>query len=609
MYSYDEVKKLLGIETAEIDFQTEFSKTFFYANVCQFCSGFHKDINVRRCGSCTAMFYCKQEHHKAHWPSHKEFCVALQAILAESKKDYIFQDMLHDPRDEVKDKNYILDLIQKCMNRKLHDYELNMFMFPRVCIACSEPNPTSLKPCSKCPHANFCQKHLDYKEHEKICSMFTFCYHLDHYSTVFKQIPLERFIGAIPRNIKMLQLTKTMDIFLNTYVGPYHPRIDLAVPAIRMLVSKNVTRSLTVIYAIEKLQFKIGTTLRIHVISKSKYQEINFIEWELLFHWFYKLKSIQIVFIGSEVYPVKSGIQVCTLCHATKKILRIEVSSLIYKHYLLENNKKPDLIVGFDIDSMSQITCTGAWETFTNFNVPIILTANNELDLANGIKYSVGNSCNFSAIEKNPFASLRPERSYRRVGFSNHYISIYGNVFPKITELDLENLFKNYCKLMNKENNKSEDTTQEQSHGEMIDDEKKEEGLAEGKEEEKLIDEENLTEEEYLTEDEYLTEEENITEEEKLIEEEKKEKISESKKPYDIYKRKTQEEIINDILINAEMRNKTLKQKVKLYRDKIAKLNEYNNKTTALHNELKDFSQEYYDLEARIHEVRFFSMI
>ena len=623
MYSYQAVQQFLGFTCAIADehLQSEFSKNFFYANVCQCCSKFSTDINLLRCERCTAIFYCTEDHQKSHWPFHKDFCGALQYVMTYSSKKYIFQDIPRYPMGEIQNKNYILDLVQNTMGRVAHAYELNMFMFPKVCIVCRDPNPTSLRPCSQCPHANFCERHLINNGHEGICRVFLFSYYLDHYWTVFRHIPLEVFIGAIPRNERGLQLTETMDTFLLTYVKPHHPQIDFGVIEVRMLISKIFTRSLTVIYAIERLQYEFGSMLEIHVISKKKYWEMNFIEWEILFHWFPRLKFLHIVFIGAEPYYTPPPIQLCQLCNSEMRNLQINISPLMYNQYYAQNLSKPNLIVGFDIDSRTQITCGESCRIFTDFYVPIIFTAHSRIDLLDGIRHSVNDPSNYSAIEINPFSSLRPERSYRGVSFSNNFLSIYANLFPKINIWEIKGLF-NYSigAWMQVENM---DTIQGQSHSEMIDDEKKEEAviqddkveeLAEVKEgevakkddkgknlieeEKNLIGEESLIEEEKnLIEDENLIEEEKLSEEENSIEEET---------AYDIYESDTDDEITNDVIREEKLRNTNLKRKVKFYRNAIARLNKKNDGLDEIQNKLKELTEQYFDLESSIHEVRFF---
>ena len=120
------------------------------------------------------------------------------------------------------------------------------------------------------------------------------------------------------------------------------------------------------------------------------------------------------------------------------------------------------------------------------------------------------------------------------------------------------------------------DTIQGLSHGEKIDDEKKEEAVIQDDKDKEPAE---VKEGGVAKKDD---EEKNLTEEEKKY---------------------------HKILMEEEIKNTNLKQKVKFYMDEIAKLNKKNDGLDEIQNKLKELTEQYFDLESRIHEVRFFSII
>lgn len=435
MLSLTDMRTSLGLSEETVPnevVQKEFSNNFFYANVCQYCIQLSKVTVVKRCSSCDGVFYCSREHQLAHREDHKEFCDTLKAIKQKLNKQNIFEDM---PVNNMSFKNYLIDIAEMQLQRPLKNSEKQVFLFPRVCLICNESNPKLVKSCECCPHANFCVKHLNDLDHQRECRFFTFCFYLDHFSILFRTISVRDFINALPRNSKYTPLPLNMGVFLVDYVKPYHSHLYFEAVEVQMNLAFIFHRALTVIYALQRLNLTKCTQLQIHVICKKRMEEVNHNEWEMLFHWFPKLKSLKVVLIGCQGLPRQVTTKLCDLCRGIKRTLKVEAHYMLYKDYYNETHKVPDLIVAFDVDYMTCHTWVECADLMTYINTPIVLTAMTQADLLAGLQDCVEDPNKFSQIIINPFGNLRPQRSSKKVVYPSHYITIYGDDSPKIADI------------------------------------------------------------------------------------------------------------------------------------------------------------------------------
>ena len=428
MYSYTEIKELFGIDNSKTDeeLRKEFSENFFYSNVCQYCT-IYKPIEVKRCNGCHGMQYCSKEHLNLHWRDHKDFCFCLRQLTADANKKYLFQNCSKRQIESL------ITLAENKLKRKLKPSEKQMFLYPKTCLACSKSDPGLIKPCPNCPYANFCDSDVNDEKHKKYCKAFLETFYLDHYWIVFKDMPCERFVHPLPCNKKVINLPKNMDEFFKIYVAPYHS-LNLETDEVKALISTIFTRPLTLIYALQKLKLTLCTMLQVHVISKYKSIEKNFVEWEIILHWLPRLKFLKISFIGCEMSPKIFNVHLCQEC--TGKTLKIEISDKLYKDYYQKNSKIPDVIVAFDVDNDTRNTWIDSSTLLTNCGSPIVLTGIASMLLNKGAQDCVKNPNNFSRIEYNPFKCIKPDRYHQEISFSNHGLTIYGDLFPKICGVD-----------------------------------------------------------------------------------------------------------------------------------------------------------------------------
>ena len=428
MYSYAEIKRLYGIDNSKTDddLRKEFSENFFYPNVCQYCTLYDEKIVVKPCGGCNGMLYCSKKHLDLDWKDHKEFCFCLRKITADANEKYLwclFQDYTEDQRE------ILITLAENELKRKLKPCEKQMFTYPKVCLLCSTSDPGLLKSCPKCPYGNFCATDANDEKHKEYCKGFLDSFYLDQYWIVFKDIPWERFIHTLPCNKKVINLPNGMREFLMTYVAPHH-NMDFEMHEVETMVSMIFTRALTLIYTLQKLKLTLCSKLQIHVISKYKSIEKNFVEWEIILHWLPRLKFLKISFIGCEMSPKIFNVHLCQEC--TGKTLKIEISDKLYKDYYQKNSKIPDVIVAFDVDNDTRNTWIDSSTLLTNCGSPIVLTGFNRTEVNLSAEDCVLNPNNFSRIEYNPFKSLKSERYEDEISYSNHGFTIYGDLFPKI---------------------------------------------------------------------------------------------------------------------------------------------------------------------------------
>ena len=429
MYTFKEIKEIYGVNNSKTDdeLRKEFSEHFFYPNVCQYCTYYQKKIVVKRCNGCYEMQYCSKNHLGLHWKDHKEFCYCLRKIKADANKEHLFQYYSRNERANL------ITVAENELKRKLQPCEKQMFLYPKICLVCSESDPGLVKSCPNCPYGNFCDSHVNNEKHKKYCRIFLDAFYLDHYWIVFKDIPWERFIHPLPCNKKVIHLPNCMYDFLKAYIEPFH-NLNFEVHEVKALVSTIFTRSLSLIYALQKLKLTLYAGLQVHVISKYKSIEKNFVEWEIILHWLPRLTFLKITFIGCEMSPKIFNVHLCQEC--TDKTLKIEISDMLYKDYYKKMSKIPDVIVAFDVDDDTLSTWIDSSPLLTNCGSPIVLTGINKFHLNRGARTCVQNPNNFSRIEFNPFKSLKPERYSEEIVFSNYGLIIYGDLFPKICGVD-----------------------------------------------------------------------------------------------------------------------------------------------------------------------------
>lgn len=276
-----------------IEMQKQFSRHFFYPNICHVCNCHDSQVPLKKCGNCKMIYYCSQEHQKVHWPLHKAFCKNISSLTLVSKDKNIDTKM-----------NLIISM-EKKMKRKLEPYENEMIEYQKFCEVCLEEDVNSLENCPRCPHANFCKDHQEDPAHDEFCSLYKKCYLLDYYAIIFHEMPIPRMMEFTPRDSKIVSLPNSMQDYMDIYFkSRENSKFNFPAEDVKIYVSQHFTRPLTVIHAMGKIDFNYESQsdeLIIHVMGASIREEKSLIEWEILFHWLPKAMKIKVVLIGPDL--------------------------------------------------------------------------------------------------------------------------------------------------------------------------------------------------------------------------------------------------------------------------------------------------------------------
>lgn len=412
---------------------------FFYANVCHICKRFGKEISLKRCGNCSMISYCSKEHQKIHWSQHKDLCNAICSVLKDNTISMTLNIKQNvDLKTWVQMKMNFMLLVAIKLDRKLEYYEEQMFKFPRSCVTCHDQNIKILEDCSNCPNISFCIKHKDNIIHKKFCNLLKLCFNLDIISITYnKKIPRIK----IPHHTNHINLPQNIKNFIDCYI---EPQKDLQISMVEETIinTEYLTRPLTFLYAIQKLQYFLkDNNIIIHIIAANMI-DINGIElWEILLHWLPYTTMAKIILIGPELSIGSISMNLCKNCQYNNKRLSIQICDTLYESYANSNSyMKPNFIIGYNAgiheyeDFKSEnYTWKQSLKIIAEQNCPLILTsytlteAEKEQIRLNEI---LNNYIKCTYFEQNPFSSLRPYRDFETEGiyYQNQYIIIYKNL-------------------------------------------------------------------------------------------------------------------------------------------------------------------------------------
>ena len=150
----------------------------FYWSSCSVCYKTSTTSSpMKRCTRCQAMYYCCQEHQKAHWKKHKTLCNYLSTAADQGELDIFFGGQ--EGRDRVEWNMFRMNAVKTCsvmLSRSLSLVEQEMFLFPRVCrtTGCHSTGSSSsqLQDCSSCYCVTWCSdQHREEMEeqHKTVC--------------------------------------------------------------------------------------------------------------------------------------------------------------------------------------------------------------------------------------------------------------------------------------------------------------------------------------------------------------------------------------------------------------------------------------------------------
>ncbi|KAJ8675828.1 hypothetical protein QAD02_011614 [Eretmocerus hayati] len=410
---------------------------FFYANACHVCKSLGNESNLKKCANCKMIFYCGKEHQKQHWAKHRDLCRVITQNLNETNRSYPLEGYQNTSiTDWVKAKMNLMLVVSIKMGRKLLPFEQEMFKFPKACAVCHETDQKLLGDCPLCPCASFCEEHKKDSTHASCCQELGFCFDLDLASSVFIRQPPR---NVVPFHTEMAYLPASMKKFIDLYMNyDYSLLVSTDIQAAH--TSEYLTRPLSLIWALERLEYGSGSTMTIHVIGANAIELDGVEVWEILLHWLPTLTSLHIIMIGPELDSddKKKECRVCECCADKKNKLYLEKVNTLYREYTSSKRyKKPNIIVGYNlglhecenIDSPDDLWAQSI-RILPEQECPFVFTSYT-LEEAQKEHRRVcdilGKNISYLCCEKNKFSSMRPHRDYETEGifYQNQFITIY----------------------------------------------------------------------------------------------------------------------------------------------------------------------------------------
>ncbi|XP_043460922.1 uncharacterized protein LOC122497712 [Leptopilina heterotoma] len=430
--------------------QNSFLKCF-YPNKCHVCHRLdNKENPLKRCSSCQLMTYCGRDHQLKDWKMHKDFC----KILKEKGGPEMFSSLkeLCDPvnasndmkfqllRQRVMQKKIIFGQLVNKLKRPPFLYEMEMIMYPRICSVCYENDQSLLTSCLNCPQVSFCKKHKNDPAHLKICHLFKRACEMnvsDPQLIAYFLMEVKQFKTLVLHSQKSgTRLPNSMENFLTNESCIKVKRTSKH----ETIMSKNIWEiyladslcpPLTILYALEKLQFSSSSNLTIHLMGATD-DEIRKPIWELILHWLPEVINLNITFIGPEISAnceIPKG-NLCSSCIKRKAHMNLQISTEFYQSFMKSSNYvTPNFLVAYNAGLHAYPTWYQAIELVVRLRCPFIQTSFTEIEADQDHKMikRIVPEVKYFYFGPNPFASYKCERNSddEQIFARSEYLTIY----------------------------------------------------------------------------------------------------------------------------------------------------------------------------------------
>ncbi|XP_033215256.1 uncharacterized protein LOC117171759 [Belonocnema kinseyi] len=417
------------------------SPSFFYASVCSVCHSANTSVT---CNRCKMIFYCGKNHQSEDQLQHKDICKVILGMLNESGAPNLFDKMKKSNSDEwLRTKIELMLKAKSKLGRTLFDHEVQMFLFPKTCFVCHESDLSVLRKCGCGTH--LCKAHKEDPEHKKLCSDLFLAFKL----TVNKERISKVLVKALPTE-GSINLPSSMEDFMDSQLKLkeqafvfYGCKSCNVANSQRILLSDCLTRPLTLLWALKKLDYKTGSSMIVHVVGATNWEISAQEYWKIILHWLQNLKTLKIVFIGPEIFHLPSDLESALEFpnySLAGKSFKVESHALRYEEYFQsEFFVQPNIVVGFNLDihesefGISESTWEDMIRTLKKVNTPFILTAGTKEGARKDHRrffQHLGKTVDSLPLERNPYAGSVPERDFEteRLRFSNQYTIIFKNM-------------------------------------------------------------------------------------------------------------------------------------------------------------------------------------
>ncbi|XP_022187843.2 putative protein MSS51 homolog, mitochondrial [Nilaparvata lugens] len=415
---------------------------YYLHYVCQVCKSIIGTAD--RCSKCQMIAYCSKEHRRQHWSVHADLCEAIQD--ARNSQNVNAKHILDGVIDKDYDffKSFCYSLMAECeyrMQRKLENWEKELFLYPNVCETCFQCDSELLTSCEKCHHRSYCRPEHQNADHS------VYCEHLQIYYEMRNQKFLHGDVEVtLPKDLheQPIGSTDNMDLYLNSTKESlnklhYLQLCDIATGPLTALYAYNhFTRS--------DRNNRSNSSVVIHVVGAEKFFEVNTLQkWEIFFlHYLPDLKNLKVIFIGPELDMSEEEIisantcQLCDKCVHLKRTLKFSfISNTLYHDFAAGKSfQMPSLVCAFNA-GMYRTTGYNEQDTWRNTiiklfswkHLPVLITEYTSEEAEKDMQ-------RISAIQKvktlippsqNPFSGRCPNLnfvSYHKVPviFKNYYM-------------------------------------------------------------------------------------------------------------------------------------------------------------------------------------------
>ncbi|XP_033217579.1 uncharacterized protein LOC117173227 [Belonocnema kinseyi] len=389
------------------------------------------------------IFYCGNKHRDEHQIHHRDLCKVILSMLNEMGAPNLFDKLkTADPDLWLKTRIDLMKKAKSKIGRQFQEYEEQMFLFPKTCVVCHDSDLSVLRNC-ECG-VNLCKIHKDDSKHKELCGVLKLAFKL----TVSGQLPTLNTIQTSLDISERSSLPPSMQDFLDLHLIFREETPEQNENFQGMVTSNFFSGPLTLLYAIEKLNYKVNSSMVIHIIGAGNQDVAAEGCWKTFLLRLTRLTNLKIVFIGPNVSNcLETAVHTFDYYPLAIKTLKVQFHSQRYDEYFKsESFINPDIILGCNLDfheselGISECTWKDTILTLKKVCVPFVLTAGTkeraEKDHKRFCKL-LGMSVHYKFCEVNPYAALSPERDFETEGvrYSNKYVIIYDGKYKESATL------------------------------------------------------------------------------------------------------------------------------------------------------------------------------
>ena len=291
---------------------------------------------------------------------------------------------------------------------------------------------------------SLCQDHEKDTKHIQLCQDFSLAFEL---STISEPPSLQAAI-----NVELgMAMPSSMDDFISSFYKFKGEDTQQSIFHLQKIILSNLlTKSLTLVYTLQKLGSAIDSLMVVHVIGATGMDVGTYAYWMPIFFLLERLHILKIIFIGpkvfSENYYLDTFFNESNCSVIDEESLRVECHALRYEEYYQSDSFiHPDIIVGYNLNihesefGISECTWKDTVLALKKINAPFILTAGTQDRARRDHKRLceiLDKDVDYLYLEQNPFSGLIPERDFEteELLYSNQYVIVYDGLYQKREE-------------------------------------------------------------------------------------------------------------------------------------------------------------------------------